>query len=176
MLPKIKKILYATDLSKNSAYAFQYALDSAVHHGADIHILHVLETRFLSFLPPVFEGTEMLNEGCSHLEEMKEHEMEKRRLAKENIQERLRDFYKEEMRSNSALYRQTISVEITEGDAAAQILRRADELPADQLIMGTHGKGRLVHTFLGSVAESVLHRIKIPVLIIPLPPKKGGRR
>jgi nucleotide-binding universal stress UspA family protein len=43
MIPKIKKILYATDLSKNSAYAFRYAVNSAKKHGAEIIILHVIE-------------------------------------------------------------------------------------------------------------------------------------
>ena len=44
MIPKINNILYTTDLSKNSAYAFRYAVNSAEHHEAKIHILHVLET------------------------------------------------------------------------------------------------------------------------------------
>jgi len=35
--------------------------------------------------------------------------------------------------------------------------------------MGTHSKGPLAHAFLGSVAEKVLNRIKIPVFIIPIP-------
>ena len=29
MIPQIKRILYATDLSDNSAYVFRYAIDSA---------------------------------------------------------------------------------------------------------------------------------------------------
>ena len=43
MIPKIKKILYATDLSPNSAYVFRYAINSAIKHDADIIILHVFE-------------------------------------------------------------------------------------------------------------------------------------
>ena len=43
MLPKINKILYATDLSDNSAYAFRYAINSALKHDAGIIILHVFE-------------------------------------------------------------------------------------------------------------------------------------
>jgi len=35
--------------------------------------------------------------------------------------------------------------------------------------MGSHGKGLLAHAFLGSVAEKVLNRIKIPVFIVPIP-------
>ena len=42
MIPKINKILYATDLSENSAYAFRYAINSAIAHDAQIVILHVL--------------------------------------------------------------------------------------------------------------------------------------
>jgi nucleotide-binding universal stress UspA family protein len=43
MIPKIKKILYATDLSKNSVYAFRYAIDMAQKLDARIIILHVIE-------------------------------------------------------------------------------------------------------------------------------------
>ena len=43
MIPEIKKILYATDLSKNSSYAFLYAADMAKRHNARIVILHSVE-------------------------------------------------------------------------------------------------------------------------------------
>ena len=43
MIPHIKKILYATDLSKNSSYAFFYAIDIAKKHDARIVILHAIE-------------------------------------------------------------------------------------------------------------------------------------
>ena len=39
MIAEIKEILYATDLSPNSAYAFRYALQSAKKHGARLHVL-----------------------------------------------------------------------------------------------------------------------------------------
>ena len=43
MIPKIKKILYATDFSKNSSYAFLYAVDMARKHDAKIIILHSVD-------------------------------------------------------------------------------------------------------------------------------------
>jgi len=43
MIPQIKKILYTTDLSDNSAYVFRYAVNSAKKHDAKIIILHVRE-------------------------------------------------------------------------------------------------------------------------------------
>ncbi len=43
MIPEITKVLYATDLSKNSSYAFLYATDVARRHNAKIVILHAIE-------------------------------------------------------------------------------------------------------------------------------------
>ena len=35
--------------------------------------------------------------------------------------------------------------------------------------MGTHGKGALENTFVGSVARRVLRRTRHPVFVVPLP-------
>ncbi len=43
MISQIKKILFATDLSKNSAYAFYYAMHMAERDEAKIVILHAVE-------------------------------------------------------------------------------------------------------------------------------------
>ena len=43
MIPNINKILYATDLSDNSAYSFRYVINSALKHDAGIIILHAFE-------------------------------------------------------------------------------------------------------------------------------------
>src|SRR5271169_5772037 len=57
MVPKIEKILYATDLSKNSAYAFFYAADMAKRHNARIVILHSVEPgHSLSYAGSMVEG------------------------------------------------------------------------------------------------------------------------
>jgi len=42
MLPEIRKILYATDLSENARHAFGYAVSLANRYGAGITIMHVL--------------------------------------------------------------------------------------------------------------------------------------
>ena len=54
MIPEIKKILYATDLTKNSTYAFFYAVDMARRYNASIVILHSIEhvRYYVIDLPP----------------------------------------------------------------------------------------------------------------------------
>jgi nucleotide-binding universal stress UspA family protein len=158
MIPKIKKILYATDLSENSAYAFRYAVSSAQQHGAKIHILHVLEEIKTSLLWAYFE--------MDKLQEIREKGKEE---IKDRIQKRLEIFCQREFMDDPECRDLVASTEVVEGDPAAEILRKANELEADLVVMGTHGKGLLAHAFLGSVAEKILHRIKIPVLTIPIP-------
>ncbi len=53
------------------------------------------------------------------------------------------------------------------GDAAEVILDRAVAMPADLLVMGTHGRSGLNRLLLGSLTETVLHRAPCPVLTVP---------
>ncbi len=164
MIPKINNILYATDLSKKSAYAFRYAANSAEHHEAKIHILHVLETEqakpspFGVDLLPQFPQTD-LDEAYS----------KKKNAVREEIRKRLEDFCKRELKNKPASVTTVYSIQVVEGDPAGEILEKVDQLKVDMVIMGTHGKGLLAPSFLGSVAEKVLNRVKIPVFVIPIP-------
>ncbi len=164
MLPDIKKVLYATDLSRNSAFAFRYAMKFAEAQNADIVILHVLEgispnTRaLLSLYLAESELMNVLNEKVDVAEEIKN---------------RLNTFCDQEYRDAPACTSRVAHVEVSEGYPAEEILIKVDELSCDAIVMGTHGKGSFGHTFLGSVAQKVLRRVRKPVFIIPLPKDEG---
>ena len=53
------------------------------------------------------------------------------------------------------------------GIVVGEILTRAAELPADLIVMGTHGRTGFDRLVLGSVAERVLVKATCPVLTIP---------
>lgn len=53
-----------------------------------------------------------------------------------------------------------------EGDPAETIARRAAELGCEGIVMGTHGRGRLTHLVMGSVAQSVVQRAPVPVTLV----------
>jgi nucleotide-binding universal stress UspA family protein len=161
MIPRIKKILYATDLSKNSAYAFRYAVNSAQKHDAKIHILHVMEA-----LPSAAEGLITQFIGEEKIRQVRKG-MEEDMLGR--IRERLRQFAERELKGDPKTLKKVVSIDVVTGSPAAEILRKTEELDADVVILGTHGKGVIGHAFLGSVSEQVLHRIRKPVFIIPLP-------
>jgi len=153
MMPEIKKILYATDLSPNSAYAFRYAINSAKKHDAEVIILHVVQER-----APFFE-----EERLKMISEKKVAE------AMDQIKDRLQILSEKERKEDPQSTDRVVSIEVCEGYPPEEILRKADELSCDVIVMGTHGKGIIRHSFLGSTAQKVLRRVRKPVFIIPLP-------
>ena len=164
MIPKIQKILYATDLSPNSVYALRYAMTSAIKHDADIIILHVIEK-----VDPA--GTAMLDiylHDKRHQNIFNEHVTQTKALIQKRLNE-IRENELKELKNNPEFEDMAISIEICEGFPAEKILSKAEELNCDAIIMGTHSKGILANTFLGSTAKRVLRRTRKPVFIIPLP-------
>jgi nucleotide-binding universal stress UspA family protein len=160
MIPKIQKVLYATDLSKNSAYAFRYAVNSARKHDASIHILHVVDSR------PLAESYLLLHTSPARIAEMRKETQED---TSAKIEARLQEFARRELNDDPETLKRVASIQVVFGDPAEEILKIASTMKCDLVVMGTHGKGVISHAFLGSVAEKVLHRIEIPVYIIPIP-------
>ena len=52
------------------------------------------------------------------------------------------------------------------GSPAEEIVRCANDLKADMIVMGTHGHTGLVRLLLGSVAEAILRHASCPVLTV----------
>ena len=60
------------------------------------------------------------------------------------------------------------------GYPAEMILKKATNIQADLLILGTHGKTGLGRLLMGSVAENVLHHASCNTLLIPVKRLKNG--
>ncbi|MEE4265351.1 MAG: universal stress protein [Desulfobacteraceae bacterium] len=161
MIPKIQKILYATDLSPNSVYALRYAMNAAIKHGAEVVILHVLED--------VDPASRVMLDIYIDEKRHKKIAAEQTAEAQKRIQNRLRTIRDRELKNHSEFADNVISIEVCEGFPAEKILSKAEELNCDEIILGTHSKGIIANTFLGSTAKRVLHRTRKPVFIIPLP-------
>ena len=87
----------------------------------------------------------------------------------DRIRKRLKIFCEKEFHGDPKNADRVESIEVCEGYPAEEILRKADEFDCDTIVMGTHGKGIIRHSFLGSTAQKVLRRVRKPVFIIPLP-------
>ena len=166
MIPQIKKILYATDLSKNSVFAFRYAMNMAEHYDAEIVILHAIEP-----IPSVARHYMKIYVDEAKWEEKIEYEQD---LAIEQIKKRIQEFCKRETQDAPQCLAPVPTILVRAGHPVEEILKAADDEQCSMIILGTHGKGFLKQTFLGSVARSVLDRARKPVLIIPIPHEETG--
>jgi nucleotide-binding universal stress UspA family protein len=164
MIPEIKKILYATDLSKNSSYAFLYAANMAKRHKAKIVILH-------SIAPFHYMYSEGMSERVDQI--LQKARKKERETDLEEIKKYLQTFCEKiENQIGPPCVELVSKILVLMGHPVEEILKAADEEGCDAIVLGTHGKGFLRHTFLGSVAEDVLERTRKPVFIIPLPSEK----
>jgi len=167
MFPAYRRILYATDLSENARAAFKHAVSFAKAYQAKIYLVHVVPTlethqRELIMASSGFgvkEPDVIRDEG-----KMKEITAE----IVEKIRVRLRRFAEEELGGDSSLDCLG-GIEVLEGvSPTEEILSASERLDADLLVFGSHSKGVLKQTFLGSVAEKVLERTARPFLVVPL--------
>ena len=159
MIPRYRTILYATDLTANAAHAFRHALALGRSHHARVHVLHVLPAIDAAVLNYV--STVMGEERLADLELQHKQEVE------EVMREQLLAFARAELLDHPEELQRIAGFELHHGAPVAQILACADRLDADLIVVGSHGKGRLHYTFLGSVAEKLLRKTRRPVLVVP---------
>jgi nucleotide-binding universal stress UspA family protein len=161
MLPQIKNILYATDLSENARYAYKYAASLAQQYEARITILHVIEK------PTA--GTFLQIQGYIGEEKWKQLQEEKQADFVSRIKGRLADFCDEISNEVDACTFQVDKIIVKEGIAADEILHQAELNDADVIIMGTRGFGMFKDALMGGTARRVVRRSSIPVMVIRLP-------
>jgi nucleotide-binding universal stress UspA family protein len=80
-------------------------------------------------------------------------------IALEHFQEHLNHYKKAHIR---------VTAEIARGDPATIISKTAEEIKADLILFGTHGRLGLDAFWNRSVAAGVARRTKIPLLLVPL--------
>jgi nucleotide-binding universal stress UspA family protein len=60
-----------------------------------------------------------------------------------------------------------VTARTVHGDATSVILDASVDMPADLIVMSTHGRGGIGRWLYGSVADQVLVRATVPVLLVP---------
>ena len=56
---------------------------------------------------------------------------------------------------------------LVHGTTVETILQEADDLDVDMIVVGSHGRGAMFQLLVGSVSKGVLHKSRLPVLVIP---------
>lgn len=141
----IRQILCPIDLSDASRHALDHACVLAQWYKAKVTVLHVCN--------PIVPSADFAVIGATTPVILTDVE---RQDAREQV---IKFIGGEHMAGMDVL--------IDSGHAANAILARASALPADLIVIGTHGLGGFEHFLLGSVTEKVLRKAACPVLTVP---------
>lgn len=158
MLPTIKRILYATDMSENSRQAFGYAASLAIQYEARMLVLHVIE--------PINPNTYMQISGAMGEAEWVNLQLDFENSMVDSLGTKLRDFCREMQTSIEDLNIDDANILIRKGMSVDEILLAASELKADLIVMGTHGYGMMKDALMGGTARRIVRRSDIPVLVV----------
>ena len=144
----INKILVAVDFSPESSEAVSQAMDVARHCGAELVLLHV------GSVPTMPLGTpDSMAATVSEYYEILQSHLTRDRQQLEELRQRL---------SGQGV---VVSHVVIDGFADRAICDAADQMDADVISLGTHGRTGFKRVVLGSVAEKVVRLSGRDVLV-----------
>lgn len=141
-------ILFANDFSESSGHAFDYAFELAQKFSSKLVIIHVINE------PVDLRGFYVPHISFDNLE----------KEITEGAEKMMERFCAERLKNYAAYEKVVVS-----GIPYEEIVRKADEVTADLIIMGTHGRKGLDHVLFGSTAERVVRSARCPVMTVRLP-------
>lgn len=139
-----KTILIATDFGSLGQQAVRVGFELAAKVDGKVHLVHV------------FTLQDSPESGALARDALRDAEL----MAAGKLRA-VADVYRDSGQLGEVLTRQ--------GDPASMILLTAEELSADIIVLGTHGRRGLPRLLLGSTAESVLRLATCTVVIIKQP-------
>ena len=144
-MKEFKTIVLATDFSECSDEAFDYAQSICRMSGAKMVLVHI-----------ICEPVDLRGFYVPHISfDVLEKEIE------DGAKRMMDEFCRERMTSED-----TYETRVVPGIAYNEIITQAQELGADLIVMGTHGRSGLDHVLFGSTAEKVVRKSPVPVLTV----------
>jgi nucleotide-binding universal stress UspA family protein len=148
----LTRILCPVDFSDCSRLALEYAVAMGKWYGASVTAVHVFDSL------PIVDPVPLYGQPIG-----------------------LKDLDPDVVRGRLTAFVHTVAgdaavvTELLDGtDARSEVLRRADAIGADLIVMGTHGRSGFEHLLLGSVAEKVVRKASCPVMLVPPHAQAGG--
>ncbi|HJP30262.1 MAG: universal stress protein [Candidatus Latescibacteria bacterium] len=145
---RIRNILVPLDLSEYAAHSLPYAVELATTFGANLHLLHVVDSQWVASAG----GAAFPEYGDNMLRRFEEDGNKALTQVGESIPEAVE-----------------MTTAVRTGPPHVQIVQHARELDVDLIVIATHGRSGLQHVLIGSVAEKVVQMAPCPVLSIKNP-------
>ncbi len=155
-IPEIKysNILFATEFSEQWKEVFIQAINISKQYDAKLTLLHVLNTELIDLL--IFdvglERSSAINKKFTLAKDYIEN-------ARKIILDRITEAFGEEIVNQC-------NIIVERGNPVKTILAVAEEIKCDLIVMGFKGRGVSEDYTLGSTVNKVLHKSKLPVMVV----------
>jgi nucleotide-binding universal stress UspA family protein len=146
-MPRLRRIMHATDFSRASSAALRRAIALAKADGARLDIVHVMTPPSLALPADGYVSPQLYTDL----------EASARAQARKRLDAVVVRARKAGVRAGGLLL---------EGVPHERIVRAARARKAGLLVIGTHGRTGLARFFLGSVAARLISSASVPVLTV----------
>ena len=151
----MKKVLIAIDYNPVSEKVAEKGYELAKNQNAEVCLLHIMnDVGFYEPQYPSFLGYDGYTAAVGPDFDVA---LEMRNIAEDFLQ-----------KAAAHLGDEGIKTHLAEGDTAKTLLSYAAEWNADVIVMGTHSHSTLEKLLMGTVAEKVIEKTKIPVYLVPV--------
>ncbi|EYF02113.1 universal stress protein [Chondromyces apiculatus] len=143
-------LLVAHDFDETSDRALDEAIALARKLGASVKVVHVYSVPIYAFpegsayIPSAADAAQIGDAARRHLD----HVLKTRQASSPDV---------------------PLEGVLRSGMTAEEICKLADEIAADIIVIGTHGRGVIGRAILGSVAQQVTRQARQPVLSVRIP-------
>jgi nucleotide-binding universal stress UspA family protein len=143
----MKSIAVGVDFSDATSAVIDAASQLAKGMGAKLHLVHIYapEPAFVGYAAYSYPGPDVMEQELAE-------EKDKLRKMVDELEEKEID----------------ASAYMKEEETVKGLIEFAEHREADLLVMGTHGHNIVERIILGSVAEGVVRKTTIPVLVVPV--------
>ena len=142
-------LLVALDGSRHAESVLPYAIDLAKRASAEITLVRIVPRN----LAEVSEWG-----AVGRRREPAQQPITQESAAAEN--------YLDKVAATNRHFGVTINTDLRHGDPAAELLRAAEEIGADTIVIATHSRRGLDRLMFGSVAERVVHGTSLPLILL----------
>jgi nucleotide-binding universal stress UspA family protein len=138
------KVLCAVDFTPRDQAAAQVAVDLAGRTGGAVELIHVTGPRMADLLARAASTTVLDGEVRADINARLASECD--RIARAGVQ---------------------VSAHLCEGEVEPAILKRAQKIGADLIVVGAHGRSALRRFLFGSVGDEAVSIANRPILVVP---------
>ncbi|MFP9059034.1 universal stress protein [Natrialbaceae archaeon A-chndr2] len=160
-------ILYPTDGSPGANAALEHVRDLAERHDATVHVLTVVNSRYIEYQPGMMSGESKDKQAGMMGDSPNNVKSGMIRDVPENMRSAVKERAEGVLEEAAAHLEGVKSTrEIRVGDPHDVILSYTNSNEIDIVVMGTHGRSGLDRYLIGSVAEKVVRLSDVPVVTV----------